>query len=115
MVVTGGVLTMLFGLGARSSSASPTTAAVPKQVCQAIAAVLSDGPDPGADPVGYAEAQILPLREIHTSDKLLRVAIERLASAYQTFYGANGVGKSAQRAVAAASKTVEGYCPGVTS
>ncbi len=37
-----------------------------KQTCKQVEAVLSDGPDPEADPVGYAQAQILPLREIHT-------------------------------------------------
>ena len=42
--------------------------------------MLSDGPDPDSDPVGYAEAQILPLGQIHTSDAQLRTAIGKLAS-----------------------------------
>ena len=40
--------------------------------------MLSNGPDPDADPVGYAQAQILPLREIDTSDANLHQAIDAL-------------------------------------
>src|SRR5580658_9784510 len=38
------------------------------RACRQVSAVLADGPDPDSDPVGYAEAQILPLRQVHTSD-----------------------------------------------
>jgi hypothetical protein len=54
--------------------------------------VLSDGPDPGTDPVGYAEAQIQPLRQIHAPNPTLAQAITTLAGAYSSFYTANGTG-----------------------
>jgi hypothetical protein len=77
--------------------------------------VLSDGPDPDSDPVGYAEAQILPLGQIHTSDVQLRAAIAKLASAYRTFFDSNGTSSSAKLAVAAASKRINSFCPGAAS
>ena len=76
--------------------------------------MLSDGPDPGADPVGYAFAQILPLRQIHTSDSALQAAIDDLAGAYQEFYGSNG-DKVAAKAVTTASDKVNAICPGAAS
>jgi len=85
------------------------------QTCQEVGAVLSDGPDPGADPVGYAEAQILPLRQISVSDQALRTAINQLADAYQQFYASNGKSSDAKEAVAAASKKLNSTCPGAAS
>ncbi len=89
-------------------------AAVTQDTCQRVSAVLSDGPDPDADPVGYAEAQVLPLRQISTSDQALRNAIGQLADAYQEFYNSNGTSKATE-AVAVASKKVDSICPGATS
>ena len=40
-----------------------SVAAATQDTCQRVSAVLSNGPDPDADPVGYAEAQVLPLRQ----------------------------------------------------
>lgn len=94
---------------------SSTSAAVVKHVCGQVSAVLSDGPDPAADPVGYAQAQILPLGQIHTADARLQRAIDALASAYRTFSVDNGVGESAHRAVSAASSKVDALCPGAAS
>lgn len=74
--------------------------------------MLSDGPDPGADPVGYAWAQVLPLGRIKTSDRTLRNAIDNLASAYQQFYKANGVGPAADHAVSRAAARINTLCPG---
>src|SRR5271170_3553540 len=54
--------------------------------CSQVSAVLSDGPDPAADPVGYAEAQVLPLGQIRTPDPQLRAAITGLAGAYRAFF-----------------------------
>ena len=56
----------------------PSKSSTVKTTCQQVSAVLSDGPDPGADPVGYAFAQVLPLRELHTSDSSLQTAIDDL-------------------------------------
>jgi hypothetical protein len=82
--------------------------------CEHVADALADGPDPDADPVGYALAQIKPLRAIHTSDKPLGTAIARLASAYQTFYADNGT-KAANALVTSAGDRVDKFCPGATS
>jgi hypothetical protein len=83
--------------------------------CAQVSAVLSDGPDPDSDPVGYAEAQILPLGQIHTSDAQLRAAIGKLASAYRAFFDSNGSSSSAKLAVVAASKRISSFCPGAAS
>lgn len=103
------VVLVVAGCGSSSSPQASATAGV----CSEVAAVLSDGPDPGADPVGYAEAQILPLRRIHTSDHPLGQAIDRLASAYAAFYRADGRGAGVKRAVVAAERVVDAECPGV--
>jgi hypothetical protein len=81
------------------------------RACQEVSAVLSDGPDPGADPVGYAEAQILPLRQVHTSDSRLRTAIEGLDRAYQQMFSTDGAA-AARRAVTKASDRINAICPG---
>ncbi len=99
--------------GCGSSGSHPSSSAV-QQVCQEVSAVLSDGPDPGADPVGYAEAQIVPLQQVHTADAHLQTAIDDLASAYQHFYRTNGA-HAAQLVVNQASNQVNAICPGAAS
>ena len=47
--------------------------------------MLADGPDPDADPVGYAQAQVLPLRQLKISDTTLQKAVQKLATAYQAY------------------------------
>ncbi|MGO9659207.1 MAG: hypothetical protein ACLP7F_12725 [Acidimicrobiales bacterium] len=96
-------------IGCGAPGLSPTSAAV-RATCQDVAAVLSDGPDPSADPVGHAEAQILPLRQIHSSDPRLQAAIDGLASAYQQFFDTKGTG-SAKRAVNGAMHELTSICP----
>jgi hypothetical protein len=93
---------------------SQTAPQVPAATCQAIAAALTDGPDPSADPVGYAEAQVLPLRQITTSDTALRTAIIQLSSAYESFYKSNG-SKASSHLVSADANKIDRYCPGATS
>jgi hypothetical protein len=97
-----------------ASGHSGTSAAAPLRTCQDISAVLSDGPEQSADPVGYAEAQILPLRQIHTDDHALGRAISELSAAYRTFFDSNGA-PAAKQAVAAASKRIDKFCPGAAS
>src|SRR5580658_3968849 len=97
-----------------SAGTSATASAAVRQTCQTVIAVLSDGPDPGADPVGYAEAQILPLRRIHTTDRPLQAAIDALAAAYQKVFDTNG-SKAAVAAVRGASRQVDTICPGAVS
>lgn len=102
------------GSSAASSSAATSSAAV-RATCAQVGAVLSDGPDPVADPVGYAEAQILPLSQIRTPDPQLRAAISKLASAYRAFFASNGSSGAAKLAVAAASRRIDAFCPGAAS
>jgi hypothetical protein len=104
--------TLLSACGSQALAHDSGTAAA--ITCAQVSAVLSDGPDPGADPVGYAEAQILPLHQIRTSDTSLRAAIDDLASAYQQFSSTNGSG-TAKQAVSRASGKVNAICPGTAS
>jgi hypothetical protein len=117
-------LTLALGLGAAPliaacSSAPAHAAGSPSSalsaVCAQASAALSDGPDPDADPVGYAEAQIKPLRAIKTSDPALRAAISDLAVAYAKVFESDGKNGAAAKAVAAAARKVNAICPGATS
>ena len=112
-VATAVLVAVLLGACGSSSkpSATSSTAQV-EQTCKQVEAVLSDGPEPEADPVGYAQAQILPLRQIHTTDTRLGQAIDTLAAAYQAFSSSNG-SSSAKSAVNAATKTIKALCPGI--
>jgi hypothetical protein len=108
------LLAVVVGLAACGSSKPALTSAQAKQqTCKQIEAALADGPDAEADPVGHAQAQILPLREIDTANQTLHQAIDTLAAAYQSFT-TNGSG-AAKSAVSAASKTIERLCPGIES
>jgi hypothetical protein len=97
-----------------SSGASQGSDQAIQQVCQSVGAVLSDGPDPDDDPVGYAEAQVMPLEGIHTSDEHLQTAIDGLASAYALFFRTKGAA-DAKTAVARANNQLNAICPGVAS
>jgi hypothetical protein len=88
----------------------PSTTSI-ASTCQRVADILSDGPDPAADPVGYALAQVLPLRQVKTTDKALLLDIGNLASAYQTVYKTNDK-KGTEAAVNAAGKKLDSICPG---
>jgi hypothetical protein len=110
-----GLAALLGACTSQAPAAKPMSAAAVRATCTKVSAVLSDGPDPDADPVGYAEAQILPLGQIRTSDAQLRAAIGKLASAYRTFFDSNGTSSAAKLAVAAASKQINSFCPGAAS
>src|ERR1700689_691148 len=99
-------------LAACSSAGTAPSQAVVTRTCQQVTAALSDGPDPGEDPVGYAEAQILPLRQIRTSDPTLKAAVSMLASAYSGFFASDGKSATATSAVAAATARMNKLCPG---
>jgi hypothetical protein len=98
------------------SSGAATTAGpaqeTAQQACEQVSAVLADGPDPGVDPVGHAQAQILPLRQIRTPDAALGVAITSLASAYSGYSAANGMSKAATATLTTAIKKINALCPG---
>jgi hypothetical protein len=91
-------------LGDYSSAAPPPLGS--------LASTLSDGPDPSADPVGYAEAQVRPLRALRISDPALRTAVFGLAADYARVYASNGTSPVAAKAAAAAAKKVNAICPG---
>ena len=74
--------------------------------------VLANGPDPDADPVGYAEAQVLPLAQLHLSDTALAQSVQRLDSAYKAFSATNGAkGSAAAIKVSVAQKALNAICP----
>jgi hypothetical protein len=108
-----GALALCAGLlAACGSSSNASSSPAAKSACQQVGAALSDGPDPDSDPVGYALAQVRPLKAITvSSDSTLQHAIDRLSAAYQTFYNDNGT-KAAKSSVNAASKTINSLCPG---
>jgi hypothetical protein len=82
--------------------------------CQSVAAVLSDGPDPTADPVGYAEAQVRPLRALQLPQANLRDAVAALDSAFERVVSTKGTAAS-EHALSAASTELDAICPGATS
>jgi hypothetical protein len=85
-----------------------------QQDCTNVADVLSDGPDPGADPVGYAQAQVLPLRQLTISDSALRRDVLALADAYQAYSTGKGAGATAAQ-VTKAVNAVNSICPGAAA
>jgi hypothetical protein len=94
---------------AAPQTAAPQTAA--QQACQQVSDVLADGPDPDADPVGHAEAQILPLRQIRTPDAAIGLAIAGLADAYSGYLAVNGAGKAATATLTTAINKINSLCP----
>ena len=90
-------------------------AATSQQSCNQVSGALADGPDPDADPVGYAEAQIKPLSQIHTADARLSAAVSKLDQAYKQLFDSNGKSSAAKQAVSMASKQVNSFCPGAAS
>jgi hypothetical protein len=111
MVLTVPILTACGSSPARAGTAGASISAT----CTAVGAALSDGPDPDADPVGYAEAQIKPLRAIQTSDQALRAAVRELAAAYAEVFASHGASGVAGKAVTAAAAKVNAICPGAAS
>ena len=98
-----------------SSSAQASSALLGSQVqqdCTAVADVLSDGPDPDADSLGYAQAQVLPLRALTISNATLHSDVLTLAAAYQAFSSGSGAGSAAAAAkVSKAENAVNSICP----
>ena len=97
--------------GPAASTAATTTQTAAQQACQQVSDVLADGPDPDVDPVGHAEAQILPLRQIHTPNAAIGTAIAGLADAYRGYLAANGTGKAATATLTTAINKINSLCP----
>jgi len=91
---------LVSGCGSSTGSSVTTVPSAIADTGRNVSAVLSDGPDPGADPVGYAEAQILPLR----------TAIDGLAAAYQQVSDTNGA-SFANQAATRAVRQLNAMCP----
>jgi hypothetical protein len=80
-----------------------------------VSAVLANGKDGVSDPAGPAEAQLLPLARIRTSDRSLRAAIGSLASAYERFFASRGSSAAAAAAVITATVRMNRLCPGAAA
>lgn len=108
-------------LAACSSSPSSATSTkllgtTRQQQCTSVSDVLSDGPDPGADPVGYAEAQVLPLRQLKLTDPSLSQAVKTLAAAYEAYATSTGSASAAAKVkVSTAANAVNAICPGAAN
>jgi hypothetical protein len=99
--------------GSASSQTSSTVSlgSAIQQDCTSVADVLANGPDPGVDPVGYAEAQVMPLRQLTISDATLHYAVLTLASAYETFSTSSSTRTAPAQAVTKAENEVNKICP----
>lgn len=93
-----------------SSSPSATSASTRNQDCTAVSNVLSDGPDSSADPVGYAQAQVLPLEQLKLADPAVRTSVSHLDSAYKALVSSNGAAGDGPR-VSAAESALNRLCP----
>jgi hypothetical protein len=102
--------------GTSTSTSDPSTQAGGSN-CRQVNAALSDGPDPQADPVGYALAQVAPLRRLAptTSDPTLRQAMDRLVTDFEAQYRDNGTETGVNKAVNRALAQVQSLCPAVPS
>jgi hypothetical protein len=105
-----------------SSSSSPAAAATAvlgsavQQQCTTVGDVLANGPDPDADSVGYAEAQVLPLHQLKLADAALQKAVQTLATAYQAYSTSAGAANTtAALAVSKAEAAVNAICPGAAN
>jgi hypothetical protein len=98
------------GSGGGAANGHPSSA-----VCQKILAVLSDGPDPDADPVGYALSQILPLGQVRTADLTVSATLHSLIEADRALVKSNGSDKTATADIKKADTSLNTACPGVAS
>jgi hypothetical protein len=106
---------LLAACSSSSSGGSSGQSQAPAAVCQKVLAVLSDGPDPDADPVGYALSQIAPLGQIHTSDQEVAQRLSDLISADQQLVQSNGSDHAATKSIAKDDADLNKVCPGVAS
>jgi hypothetical protein len=104
-------LPALLASGCGSGPPTATIRPAPTTTCERVTAVLSNGPDPQEDPVGYAQAQVLPLAHIHTADGRLGRAITTLDDAYRGLLTSKGT-RGTRAAVTAAARRLDSYCPG---
>lgn len=114
LAVTALAVTAVAACGSSPTGTSDTAlfGSTRQQECTAVAAVLSDGPDPTADPVGYAQAQVLPLRQLKLSITGLRKAVANLADAYDVLAHTPTTANTTQALrVSKAEAAVNAICP----
>ena len=96
-----------------ASASATSSASALSQDCTNVSDVLADGPDPTADSVGYAEAQILPLKRLSFDDGAVRGAADRLDAAFSAFTAAQGSAQVRDAVqVTAAEDALNALCPG---
>lgn len=100
------------GSGA-SAGSSGGAALAPAALCQRLDAVFSDGPDPDADPVGYALSQILPLGALQSSDHRVTATVQQLVAADRDLVQSDGSDKAAEAQIKTSDHTIDQACPGV--
>jgi hypothetical protein len=112
LLASSGLIALALSACGGSSPASSSSLSAKQQGCTAVSDVLSDGPDPDVDAVGYAEAQILPLGHLKLADARLSHAVRQLDAAYKSFSSTNGAGgAAAAKKVSVAEKAVDSVCP----
>ena len=114
LVLAAVTVTAAAGCGSSSAPAPAAQASSSlQQDCTAVTDALANGPDPDADSVGYAEAQVLPLGQLTLSDPAVRSAVEKLDAAYKAFSSAEGSAQSKDAVtVSTTEKTLNTLCPG---
>jgi hypothetical protein len=106
---------LLAACSSSPSGGSSGQAQAPAAFCQKVMGVLADGPDPEADPVGYALAQIAPLGQVHTSDQSLAQRLSSLISADRALVSSNGSDHAATQSIKKDDAALNTACPGVAS
>jgi hypothetical protein len=102
------------GSAGSGHSGGAAVAKAPVALCNELNAVLSDGPDPDDDPVGYALSQILPLQQqVHGSDTAVMTTVNQLIAADQALYNSSGADKSAAATIKKDYTALNKACPGV--
>jgi hypothetical protein len=107
-------LLVLTGCGSASSGGKTASAPPTPPICTQIGGVLGNGPDPDADPVGYAEAQITALGAIHASSPALQDAITSLDTAFRHEFAENA-SPATKLAVRKAKHQINLLCPGAAA
>ena len=105
------------GSSSSATASATNSASALSQDCTAVSDVLADGPDATADSVGYAQAQILPLKQLKLVDSTVQSAVTRLDAAFTAFVAAKGSSAQTQAAVqvTSAENAVNALCPGAAS
>ena len=90
-----------------AASASPSATAI-AATCEQVSGVLSDGPDPDADPVGFAEAHMLAYCERLASGRAFIIGTTVPSRAFFPFYvmGLISIWPSAHALTAAGEKRI---------